>query len=154
MAKNINEPLERIQLPNFGDRQIYDSAITMSADPQAVFPGYAVPRAGRRIVKSKTKTSNIVLSLIGLAVIAVLYTHNVIMVNSLVREVSDLNAKYVSILSINEVLKSEVARKESLERISLIAQSKLGMMNPKEQPVFFIVPQENIQSVQEQLREQ
>lgn len=153
MTKNSNEPIERVSLPTFDDRQIYNNAIAMTVDSQAAFPSYAMPQGGRRTVKSKTTTTSFIVTIFAVAIIALFYTHNVIMVNSLLREISDLNAKYVSLVSVNEVLKSEIAKKESLERISLIAQEKLGMVNPKEQPQLLEVSQEKIEAVQEALDE-
>lgn len=141
MAKSIhNNPIDVVDMPKFNDRQIYNSAITFPLDPQAATPGYAI-RQNVRTTKTrrKTKTSNIVGILFLVAVVALLYVGNVIAVNNLAKEVNDLNARYNQIISTNELIKAEINRKASLERISLMAQEKLGMTNPKEAPVWFEV---------------
>jgi hypothetical protein len=152
MAKNISNPIERAELPKFDDRQIYNGAVTMPFDMQNTNPGYAIPRHNvRKASRKKTTTSNIVAFFFGVAIVCLLYVGNVIAVNNLAKEINDLNNRYNSILSMNEVIKAEIARKASLERISLMAQEKLGMMNPKDQPVWFEVPAEKIAEVKEKL---
>lgn len=149
-----NNPIEIAEMPDFNDRQIYNNAVAPPADPQATTPGYAI-RQNARVAKSrrKTKTSNIVGILFVVAAIALLYVGNVIAVHNLAKEVNDLHARYNQIISTNEVLKAEINRKASLERISLMAQEKLGMTNPKEAPVWFEVDKEKEWEVQQKLEE-
>jgi len=153
--ENYNSPIEVVEMPEFNDRQIYNNAIAFPADPQATTPGYAI-RQNARVAKSrrKTKTSNVVGILFLVAIIALLYVGNVIAVHNLAKEVNDLHAQYNQITSMNEVIKAEINRKASLERISLMAQEKLGMTNPKEAPVWFEVDKEKELEVQEKLSEQ
>lgn len=73
---------------------------------------------------------------------------NVIAVNNLAKEVNDLNMKHNQILRTN-VIKAEINWKASLERISLMAQEKLGMVNPKEAPTWFEVDGEKETAVKE-----
>lgn len=142
-------------MPKFDDRPIYNNAIAVPADPQSINPGYALPRQNVRRVnaKKRAKTSNIVGILFLVATAALLYVGNVIAVNNLAKEVNDLNAKHNQIISTNEVIKAEINRKASLERISLMAQEKLGMTNPKEAPVWFEVDAEKVAEVQEQVNQ-
>jgi cell division protein FtsB len=156
MAKNYsNNPIDVVEMPKFNDRQIYNNVIAVPFDTQANMPGYAVPRQNVRRVNSKkrTKTSNIVGILFLVATVALLYVGNVIAVNNLAKEVNDLNAKHNQIISTNEVIKAEINRKASLERISLMAQEKLGMTNPKEAPVWFDVDPEKEIEVKEKLEQ-
>lgn len=143
-------------MPKFDDRRIYGggmSGVEPMADPQQRTPGYAAPRGNvRRVsVKKRTKTSNIVGVLFLVATAALLYVGNVIAVNNLAKDVNDLNQKHQQILSTNEVIKAEINRKASLERISLMAQEKLGMTNPKEQPVWFEVDAAKVADVKERI---
>lgn len=135
-------------MPKFNDRQFYNSAVAFPVDPQSATPGYAV-RQNVRLSKTrkKTKTSNIVGLLFLVAAAALLYVGNVIAVNNLAKEVNDLNARYMQIVSTNEVIKAEINRKASLERISLMAQEKLGMTNPKEAPVWFMIDRERVEKI-------
>ena len=154
MAKNFqHNPLDVVEMPKFNDRQIYNNAISIPLETQPNVPGYAIPRQNVRRVntKKRTKTSNIVGILFLIATVALLYVGNVIAVNNLAKEVSDLNAKHNQIISTNEVIKAEINRKASLERISLMAQEKLGMTNPKEAPVWFEVDPEKEIEVKEKL---
>lgn len=155
MAKNFkNNPIDIVDMPKFNDRQFYNNAIAVPVDPQPNIPGYAVPRQNiRRVnVKKRTKTSNVVGILFLIAAVALFYVGNVIAVNNLAKEVNDLNNKHNQIISTNEVIKAEINRKASLERISLMAQEKLGMTNPKEAPVWFEVDPEKENEVKEKLK--
>lgn len=151
IPKNILK--DSAAMPKFNDRLIYNNAVPPSSDPQANFPGAAIPRPNvRRVnVKKRTKTSNVVGMLFLFATAALLYVSNVIAVNTLAKEVNDLNNRHLQILSTNELIKSEINRKASLERISLVAQEKLGMVNPKEAPTWFEVDGEKEVSVNESL---
>lgn len=156
MAKNFSRnPIDVVDMPKFNDRQFYNNAITVPLDPQANIPGYALPKQNVRRVNTKrrAKTSNIVGILFLIATIALLYVGNVIAVNNLAKEVNDLNAKHNQIISTNEVIKAEINRKASLERISLMAQEKLGMVNPKEAPTWFEVDGEKEIDVKEKLQQ-
>ncbi len=150
--ENLYSPIETVEMPEFNDRQIYNNAISFPADPQAATPGYAV-RQNVRISRSrkKTKTSDVVGILFLVAVAALFYVGNVIAVHNLAKEVNDLHAQYNQIISTNEVIKAEINRKASLERISLMAQEKLGMTNPKEAPTWFEADREKELDVQEKL---
>ena len=101
-------------------------------------------RQNRKAVRRKHSTFNIVSGLFLLAALSLLYTGNVIAVNQLMKEVNDLNNRYNSIVSNTEVLKAEIARKSSLDRISLMAKEEIGLTNPKEPPVWFEVDQDKI----------
>ncbi|HAP35880.1 MAG TPA: hypothetical protein DCQ28_08055 [Bacteroidetes bacterium] len=154
MAKKFsNNPIDIVEMPKFNDRAIYNNAISVPVDTQANVPGYAVPRQNVRRInnKKRTKTSNVVGILFLAATVALLYVGNVIAVNNLAKEVNDLNAKHNQIISTNEVIKAEINRKASLERISLMAQEKLGMTNPKEAPVWFEVDSEKEIEIKENL---
>ena len=154
MAKNFqNTPIDVAEMPKFDDRQIYNSAIALPMDPQVAAQGYAARQNVRTVkARKKAKTSNIVAMLFLVAIVALLYVGNVIAVNNLAKEVNDLQARYNQIVSTNELIKAEINRKSSLERISLMAQEKLGMTNPKEAPVWFEVDPQKTIDVQEQLK--
>jgi len=156
MAKNYSRnPIDVVDMPKFNDRQFYNNAISLPLDPQENVPGYALPKQNVRRVntKKRAKTSNIVGILFLVATAALLYVGNVIAVNNLAKEVNDLNAKHNQIISTNEVIKAEINRKASLERISLMAQEKLGMTNPKEAPTWFEVDREKVIEIQENLHQ-
>ena len=104
-------------------------------------------RANRKAVQRRHSTFNIVSGLFLIATASLLYTGNVIMVNQLMKEVNDLNNRCNAIVSGNEVLRAEIARKSSLDRISTLATEEVGLTNPKEPPVWFEVDEEKIQEL-------
>ncbi len=122
------------------DRQIYNGDVI--ADPQATAPAYAI-RPNKKTEKRKHSTFNIVGALFLLAVASLLYTSNVIAVNQLAKEVNDLTNRYNAIVSANEVLKAEINRKSSLDRIGTLAAG-LGMTNPKEAPVWIEIDRDKV----------
>lgn len=155
MAKRFQHTSHNVvAMPKFDDRQFYNNAIAVPSNTDQINPGYALPRQNVRRVntKKRAKTSNIVGILFLVATAALLYVGNVIAVNNLAKEVGELNARHNQIISTNEVIKAEINRKASLERISLMAQEKLGMTNPKEAPVWFEVDPEKLAEVQELIK--
>jgi len=82
------------------------------------------------------------------AVAIVLYISNIIAVNRLAVEVNDLQQKYDAILNENEILRAEINRRSSLERIGRIATEQLGLQHPKEQPQWLEVDQRRWEDTQ------
>ena len=68
------------------------------------------------------------------AVVIILYISNIITVNRLAVEVGELQQKYEALRNGNEILRAEINRRSSLERIGKIATDQLGLRYPKEQP--------------------
>ncbi len=100
-------------------------------------PGSLSLRAPKR--RSSTFNSMIFLFFAALAII--LYISNIIAVNRLVVEVSELQQKYEAVKNGNEILLAEINRRSSLERIGKIAIEQLGLRHPKEQPQWLEVDQ-------------
>ena len=145
MAKQFQQnPIGITEMPSITDRQIYNNAIALPLDQKftAAQNSYAPQQNVRKATKRKVKTTNVVAVMIFGAGIALLYISNVIAVNNLAKEINDLSIRHNQIVSMNEMLKAEINRKSSLDRISLLAQEQLGMMNPKEAPTFFEVNKE------------
>ncbi len=98
------------------------------------------PQKGNRPMKSRKRSPfNIILSLFLISILIVLYIWNKICVNRLAVEVNDLRNRHAKILNANEFLNAEINKKSSLERIEKIATEQLGLVAPKEQPVWFEV---------------
>lgn len=76
----------------------------------------------------------------------VFYVWNKITVNRLVVEVDDLQTQYQKTLSANDQIRAEINRKANLERIGRVA-GQLGLMNPKEQPVWFEVNADKLEQL-------
>ncbi len=75
--------------------------------------------------------------LFGYGITIVLYVGNIIYVNRLASEVSQLQSRYVKIANTNTILQAEVDRKSARDRIGKLASKMLGLKYPKEQPTRF-----------------
>lgn len=145
MAKVYREQDSVLHSSNVSDgRYIYNGNVVSSR--QTAGPG-PINRVNRKAVRRKHSTFNIVSGLFLLAALCLLYTGNVIAVHQLMKDVNDLNNRYNAIISNNEVLKAEIARKSSLDRISSMAKDDLGLMNPKEPPVWFEIDQDKVEEL-------
>lgn len=142
MAKVYREQASQLNTPTVSDgRYIYNGNVV--SEPQNVVLD-STRKTNKRAIRRKHSTFNIVSGLFFLAATSLLYTGNVIAVNQLMKEVNDLNVRYNAIMSNNEVLKAEIARKSSLDRIGTMAKEELGLTNPKEPPVWFEVDQDKV----------
>jgi cell division protein FtsL len=93
----------------------------------------------RKSSKRSSSTFNTMAVLFAAAVAIILYISNIIAVNRLAVEVSDLQQKFDSVSNGNEILRAEINRRSSLERIGKIATDQLGLRYPKEQPTWLVI---------------
>lgn len=105
-------------------------------EAESVFEGSAYRPARSRVQKRRISTFKVILSLFGLASAVVLYIGNIIAVTHLSADINTLEKRYQTVLNTNELLRAELSRKSSLERISKIATEELGLIFPQEQPVW------------------
>lgn len=125
---------------------------TMPATPNTMTsPGIVTPPRNRKIATRKTSTFNIILILFGAAAVIVLYISNIIAVDRLMMEINALQKKHQRMLSEQEILKAEINRSSSLERINRKAE-ELGLVNPKEPPVWMSVDGEKVRDVEQALQ--
>ena len=96
-----------------------------------------MPRGNRPVRKRRRSLFTIVSIIFIASMFIVLYVANKLAVNRLAIEVHDIQSQYENVLYANEAVKADINRKSSLERISSIATSQLGMTYPKEQPLWF-----------------
>jgi cell division protein FtsB len=142
MGKEYRERASQLNAPTVSDgRYIYNGSVASELPRISPDPGR---KTNKRAVQRKHSTFNIVSGLFLIAAACLLYTGNVIAVNQLMKDVNDLNVRYNAIASNNEVLRAEIARKSSLDRISTMAKDELGLINPKEPPVWFEVDQDKV----------
>lgn len=128
---------------------------TMPPPPSEVqAQGFGAPPRNRKFAKRKVSTFNIILVLFGAATVIVLYISNIIAVDRLMMEINSLQKQYGRILSEQEILRAEVNRLSSLERINRKATEELGLVNPKEPPVWIDVDREKIREIEEALEKQ
>jgi len=110
-------------------------------DPQERIAGYAV-RPNRKAVRRTRSTFNLIIAIFGAGAAIVLYISNTLAVNRLAQEVADLQREYDRLVSANQVLRAEVDRKSSLERIGTIAAERLGLVHATEHPIPFTVDED------------
>lgn len=97
------------------------------------------PRGNKRVKQRKRSPFNIVAIVFVASILIVLYVWNKITVNGLAVQVNDLRMQYEKVLNANDVLRATISKKSSLERLGKIATERLGLIYPKEQPVWFNV---------------
>ena len=133
MKQNDPATIERPLAPELVERRY-----VYNGEPQV--PSLdGVPRGNRPIRKRKRSPFNIIIVTFTISVLIVFYVWNKIVVNRLAIEVNDLQMQYQKISYTNEVLRAEINKKSSLERIGKVASDRLGMTYPKEQPVWFML---------------
>lgn len=131
----------------FGNLEVRAPAYSAAAkERRHVFNGYArqaPPRTNRPFKKPKVSTFSIILSLFLLAIVSVLYVHNIITVNQLVVDVENMKGTFARITNTNEILRSEINEKSGMQRITQIAIGQMGMIYPKQPPVWLDVDDVN-----------
>lgn len=88
------------------------------------------------------------------AIAVVLYVGNVIAVQQLLKDVSDRQAHLQQILNDQEVLKAQINRMSSLERIRTMAEGELGLHNPNGPSQWIEVDASKIQEIDRELSSQ
>ena len=86
------------------------------------------------------------------AVAIVLYVSNIIAVNELLAEINSLQAQQQQILMEQEILKAQLNRMSSLERIQEIAEKDLGLRSLREPPEWLPVDPERARMADEASR--
>jgi cell division protein FtsL len=123
-----------------------DRRYIYNGDTRPTVPGYAV-RANRRGVTRKISTFYAILLLVATGITIVFYIHNILAVNQLAMEISQLEEKYRTIKNTNNALRAEVTKKAALDRIGAVAGEKLKMRYPAEQPTWLDVDTESLPEV-------
>jgi len=119
-----------------------------SGDNRPSTTGFAV-RPNKRGTRRKISTFNIILILFVFGVAIVSYVNNIITVNQLAFDISQLEARYNALSNTNAALRAEVTRKAALERIGVIASEQMNLRYPPEQPVYFEIDREKLATLKE-----
>jgi cell division protein FtsL len=124
---------------------------TPGSSPQNEFVRQALAARNKPVARRRISPFNVMLTLIGAAIAIVLYIGNVIAVEQLLKEVADQQAKLQQILNDQEILKAQINRMSSLERIRKMAEDDLGLHNPNNPPQWIRVDGDRVRDVEEQL---
>jgi cell division protein FtsL len=130
-------------------RDVYGGNLTPQAK-QSQQREYVVPQGNKKIIapKKRRSTFNIVAVLFLSAIAIVLYIGNILKVNHLVVEVSQLQTQYDKIQNANDVLRSEINRKSAWGRIGDAAKQQ-GLTYPKERAQTFEVDEGKLEKFKE-----
>jgi cell division protein FtsL len=121
------------------------------SSPQHEFVRQALAARNTPVLRRKISPFNIMLALIGAAIAIVLYIGNVIAVQQLLKEVADREARLQQVLNDQEMLKAQINRMSSLERIRKMAEDDLRLHNHKDPPQWIRVDGDKVRDIEEQL---
>jgi cell division protein FtsB len=114
---------------------------------------FFTPSRNRRMAVRTVSTFTLILWLLAFAAFIVLYIGNIIAVDQLTMEVNTLQRRHQQILNEQEILKAELNRMSSLERINRKGMEELGLKSPTEPPIWLSVDEDKISNVQESLKQ-
>ncbi len=122
-------------------RYIYSTAPADTSQPEE-----GAPRTNRTARRSRRSILGRIALIFLVSVVVVFYIWNKITVNHLLVDVNDLEMKYQKLQAGNDLLRAEINRKASLDRIGTVA-ANMGLVYPKQQPIWFDVPSEELARV-------
>jgi cell division protein FtsL len=115
-------------------------------------PGGAQPR-NRRSTKRTFSPFNIILLLLGVAIVSVLYISNVLAVGQLLRQIDGLERMHRRLQNDHELLHAQINRLSSLERVSAEAQANLGLRTPSQAPVWLTADEDRVRELEQALQD-
>lgn len=89
------------------------------------------------------------LALLVFAIAIVLYIGNIIAVNQLMRDIGELETRHRRILQEQEILRAQVNRMSSLDRIQKLAEDQLQLKIPTTAPLWITVDSSRIEDVEQ-----
>ncbi|MEX2115362.1 MAG: FtsL-like putative cell division protein [Bacteroidota bacterium] len=163
MAKHSTPDQELLTNPSATDRRggsvgpdrlsIYPGNMPLGPQPPEPAPpsqNPLPPLRNRKTVHRKVSPFSIMIMLIVAAVGIVLYISNIIAVNQLLNDVNALETEHRQILMEQEILRAQINRLASLERIQEKAE-ELGLKSLREPPVWLNVDPERIRGIEAEL---
>jgi cell division protein FtsL len=147
-SSDVEELLERSRtdVPRPANTPEQERRYVFNGDARPASMGFAI-RQNKRGTRRKISTFNIILLLFGFGVASVFYISNIIAVNQLAVETGQLQTRLDKIENTNALLRAEVTRKSGRERIGKIATEQLGLKYPKEQPTWFEIDNNKLESI-------
>ena len=110
--------------------------------------GNDAPQRGNRPVKRRKQSPFLIISgVVTFSLLIVLYVWIKISVDQLVVDVNTQRIQYERIVAANDVLRAEINKKSTWERVGKIAADQLSMTAPKEQPRMFDLNAEELERV-------
>jgi cell division protein FtsL len=148
IAADVEELLDRARdgAVSPGEFPLPDRRYVFGGEAHPSSAGYAI-RQNKRGTHRKISTFNIILLLFGCGIASILYISNIITVNQLALETSQLQTKLDKIANTNALMRADINRKSGRERIGKIATEQLGLKYPKEQQTWLEVDEDKLQSL-------
>jgi len=122
--------------------------------------GYASPNnneqrttENKKFSRRNSSTFNRILVLIASAVVIVLYIGNIIRVGELLFEIGKLQDAHQRNVNEQEILRAQINRMSNLDRIQSLAESRVGLITPKQSMQWLELDQTKIQDVEEGMNE-
>ena len=151
-----SEPLvPTISIPKIREARdmVYNGTDTMSSK-ETTTPDGTPLALNKKQSRRKVSPFTIILILLGGAVASVLYIGNILAVGQLMAQNNQLQIKHRQILNGQDLLKAQIDRLSSLDRIQQIAHDQLGLENSKQLPVWIEINPERVNQVEEVLQQQ
>jgi cell division protein FtsL len=151
-----SEPsISTISIPKIREARdmVYNGTDTMPSKETTTTDG--TPLAiNKKQSRRKVSPFTIILILLCGAVASVLYIGNILAVGRLMAQNNQFQIKHRQILNGQELLKAQINRLSSLERIQQVARDQLGLQNSKQLPVWIEINPERVNQVEEVLQQQ
>ena len=141
MAKMLTTDVEELVHRAQDDRPLHQHRYVYGDSPSTGAPRVAI-RPNKKAVGRNVSTFYLIVLLFGFGIAIVGYINNIIVVNRLAAEISQMQGQYVRISNSNAVLRAEINRKSAWERIGKIANDQIGLRYVKEQPTWFEVDED------------
>ena len=148
-------PVSSISIPKIREARdmVYNGTDTVPSRETTTPDG--TPLAfNKKQSQRKVSPFTIILILLAGAVASVLYIGNILAVGRLLAQNNQLQIKHYQVLNRQELLKAQINRLSSLERIQQIAHDQLGLQNSKQLPVWIEINPERVNQVEEVLQQQ
>lgn len=114
---------------------------------------HVVRPRNRAAVRRNVSPFSVVIALLITAVVSVMYISNIIVVGQLVTRIGELQSRNERLLNEQEMLRAQINRMSSLERIRQMAETDLGMRNSAALPGWLTVSPERVREIEAVLQE-
>jgi cell division protein FtsL len=151
----LEPPVSSISIPRIREARdmVYNGTDTVQNREATTTDG--IPLAlNKKPHRRKVSPFTIILILFSTAVASVLYIGNILAVGRLMMQNNQLQIKHQQILNGQELLKVQINRLSSLERVQQVARDQLGLQNSKQLPVWIEIDPEHVNQVEEVRQQQ
>ncbi len=127
---------------------VYNGTIDIPVDNE--MPENGIPASSVKVrQKKKISPFSIVMVLFSVAIAIVLYIGNILVIGRLLNQINQMQIKHRQIVNQQELLRTQIIKLSSLERIQQLARDRLGMQKSSQLPVWIEVDPDRIEEVEE-----